>query len=282
MPPTPDLRKLIRKIPEHSELLPLESTSPIEHYRRGANDAYNLLQYFNRLATGKNVYAGPKQRHQRHLSALTLVALVESFERFLKELAAVCVDHLASITLDDRLACLAVNPRSVAAHFDEETLGKALCEANVWLDAVSITNRFGKLLASHFQNPSFQFFPAPSKDKHQWRGDTMDLLFQLRHSIVHNVGVITRSDALKLRLMCQRAIDAPRVLTPSNSDVRYAKLFLDETALWGNDRVADRLAEVLSERHADDATLFDPTAKAAELTRLFRKTITVASQTASP
>jgi hypothetical protein len=82
--------------------------------------------------------------------------------------------------------------------------------------------------------------------------------------------------------MCQWAIDAPRVLTPSNSDVRYAKLFLDETALWGNDRVADRLAEVLSERHADDATLFDPTAKAAELTRLFRKTITVASQTASP
>lgn len=110
----------------------------------------------------------------------------------------------------------------------------------------------------------------------------MDLLFQLRHSIVHNVGVITRSDALKLRLMCQRTINAPRVLTPSNGDVWYAKLFLDETARWGNDRVADRLATVLSERHADDATLFDPLAKATELARLFRKKVTVAGQTVNP
>lgn len=282
MIPKLDLRKWIRKIPEHSEPLPLESTTPIEHYRRGANDAYNLLQYFDRLATGKSVYAGPRQRHRSRLAALTLVALIESFERFLKELAAVCVDNVASITLDDRLAVLSVNSRSVAAHFDEETLGKALCEGNIWLDTASTTTRFGKLLASHFQNVSFQFFPASSKDPEHWRGDTMDLLFQLRHSIVHNVGVITRSDALKLRLMCQRAVSAPRVLTPSNGDVWYAKLFLDETARWANDRVADRLATVLTERHADDATLFEPSEKATGLARLFRKTMTVAGETASP
>jgi hypothetical protein len=282
MTPKLDLRKWIRKIPEHSEPLPLESITPIEHYRRGANDAYNLLQYFDRLATSKSVYAGPKQRHRSRLAALTLVALIESFERFLKELAAACVDNVASITLDDRLAVLGMNSRSVAAHFDEETLGRALCEANIWLDTASTTTRFGKLLASHFQNASFQFFPASPKDPEHWRGDTMDLLFQLRHSIVHNVGVVTRSDALRLRLMCQRAVSAPRVLTPSNGDVWYAKLFLDETARWRNDRVADRLAAILSERYADDATLFDPKAKAAELARLSRKAVIVAGATVGP
>lgn len=164
MVPKLDLKKWIRKIPEHSEPLPLESTTPIEHYRRGANDAYNLLQYFDRLAAAKNVYAGPQKRHRSHLAALTLVALIESFERFLKELAAACVDNVASITLDDRLAGLSMNSRSVAAHFDEETLGRALCEANTWLDTALTTTRFGKLLASHFQSASFQIFPASPKD----------------------------------------------------------------------------------------------------------------------
>lgn len=282
MTPKLDLGKWIKKIPEHSDPLPVESASPIEHYRRGANDAYNLLKYFDRLATGKNVYAGPKQRHQSRLAALTLVALIESFERFLKELAAVCVDNVANIMLDERLAGLSVDPRSVAAHFEEETLGKALCEANVWLDVKSTNTRFGRLLASHFQDGAFQFFPASTKDPNHWRGDTMSLLFQLRHSIVHNMGVVTRSDAVKLRLMCQRAVDAPRVLAPSNGDVWYVKLFLDETAQLGNDRVADRLATVLTERHADDATLFDPKQKATDLVNMFRKPITLAGHTVGP
>jgi hypothetical protein len=46
------------------------------------------------------------------------ISMVEAFERFIKELAAVCVDALASRVVDDRLKTLSIDPRSLAAHFE--------------------------------------------------------------------------------------------------------------------------------------------------------------------
>lgn len=139
-----------------------------------------------------------------------------------------------------------INARAVAAHFEEATLGRALTEAGTWLDSETINNRFRRLLADPFEDGgNFYFFPNVKKDPDFWRRGTMDILWQLRRSITHNVGVITRSDAAKLRLLRRGYVNAPKVLSLTNGDVWYAKLFLDELATWGNDRVATRLARLL-------------------------------------
>lgn len=278
--PTRDLAYWIGRIPEHVGEMPAESASPIEHYTRGANDALNLLGYFGRTAKRAKVYKAPYERHMVRLRSLVLLALVESFERFLKELAAACVDELAPIVLDDRLSTLSVHPAAVAAHFDEETIGKALCEGGVWLDSSTINSRFGKLLADHFGESKFRFFPEGKKDPDSWRRATMDVLWQLRHSIAHNVGVITKSDAAKLRLLRRGPVEGPKVLELTNGDVWYAKLFLDDLAQWSNGRVATRLAEVLTARHADDPSLFVPQERADDVARVFRVKVTVAGATA--
>jgi hypothetical protein len=74
----------------------------------------------------------------------------------------------------------------------------------------------------------------------------MNLIRQLRHTVVHNVGIITRSDAVKLRLWAKENVDAPRILVPARNDINYLKRFLDETASLCNQRVGDRLAQLLT------------------------------------
>lgn len=281
--PKIDLKECISRIPEHVAEMPPESASPIEHYRRGVNDSWNLLGYFERKAQQAGVYEGPFARHVAGLRSLILLALVEAFERFVKELAATCVDQVGKLVLDDRLAVFGnINARAVAAHFEEATLGRALTEAGTWLDSETINNRFRRLLADPFEDGgNFYFFPNVKKDPDFWRRGTMDILWQLRHSITHNVGVITRSDAAKLRLLRRGVVAAPRVLSLTKGDVWYAKLFLDELATWGNERVATRLAELLTDLHKDDSTLFVPAQRAAELANVMRVTVTIAGATAS-
>jgi hypothetical protein len=282
--PTPpkELANWIARIPEHVGEMPAESASPIEHYTRGANDAWNLLKYFDRTAKRTTVYRAPYERHLVRLRSLVLLALVETFERFLKELAAACVDHLASIVLDDRLSILSVRPSAVAAHFDEETIGKALCEGSTWLDSSEINTRFGRLLADHFGDPKFKFFPGGRADPDAWRRGAMDVLWQLRHSIAHNVGVITKSDAAKLRLLRRGPVAAPKMLQLTHSDVFCAKGFLDDLAQWSNGRVAARLAEVLTARHADDASLFAPQDRADGVAKVFQIDVIVAGAPGTP
>ncbi len=72
---------------------------------------------------------------------------------------------------------------------------------------------------------------------------------------MHNVGVITQSDAVKLRLWAREPVASPRVLSPTREDIRYLKRFLDETAQDCNDKVGDRLAELLTTLHKKDPTL---------------------------
>lgn len=272
----------IARIPEHVGDMPAEAASPIDHYERGANDSWNLLRYFARTAERAQVQKQAFEGHLLRLRSMVLLALIETFERFLKELAAACVDQLAGIVLDDRLSVLSVHPRAVAAHFDEATIGKALCEAETWLDSTSINTRFGRLLADPFKDPTFKFFPTDRKDADFWRRGTMDILWQLRHSIAHNAGVITRSDAAKLRLLRRGPVTAPKVLQPTNGDIWYVKLFLDDLARWSNARVAERLVEVLTLLYTDDPSLFSPQERAEAVAKIFRVPVTIAGAVGAP
>jgi hypothetical protein len=281
-PTIPNLDQLIGKIAQHSEPLPPEAASPIEHYHRGANDAYNLMLYFERNVKKANAYAAVASRHGARLRSMVLLSIVEAFERYVKELAALCIDQVAPVVLDDRLSGLRVNARTIAAHFAEKSIGKALCEGDTWLDCKDISDRFGKLLADPFAANDFHFFPAQSKDPDAWRRPTMDTLFQLRHSVVHNVAVITNSDAAKLRLLSKAPVAAPRVLSPTPSDIWYVKVFVDETAAWANSRVSQRLAKLLTTIHTSDPALFVPQEKADLVAQQIGEQVTVAGATGNP
>lgn len=139
------------------------------------------------------------------LHGMILVNLVETFERFLKEVGAACVDHLARVVLDDRFNAFKVQGSSLAAHFDTDTLGRSLCESATWLDTDEVNDRFRRLLADPFEPGTVFAFPKlPAAERERY--ETLGILWQLRHTIVHNVGVVTQSDAIKLRLLVRGAV----------------------------------------------------------------------------
>src|SRR5690606_25693946 len=118
-----------------------------------------------------------------------------------------------------------------------------------------------QILADPFKSGSFNLFGQASGPD-GWRRGTADTLFQLRHVIAHNVSVVTRSDAAKLRLLVKAPVEAPRMLAPTEQDVRSAKRFLDDTVRWASSRIADRLAELLTTIHADHPAAFAPRERA--------------------
>lgn len=276
-----NLDQLLARIPQHSTPLLPSAERPIEHYQRGASDARSLLLYFERNVPRKKIHLEKFERHATTLRNMVLIGLVESFERYVKEVAALCVDHIAPLVLDDRLSVFRMNMRGIAAQFNEGSLGKAICESATWLDTAEINDRFGKLLADPFGKATFQFFPQ-GKSPEAWRKTTMDTLFQLRHTIVHNVSVITRSDAARLRLLTKSSIEAPRALSPSSADVWYVKVFIDETVAWANLRVAERLSELLTVIYSGNPGVFDPASKAVEVARQMGEPVVVAGHSASP
>jgi hypothetical protein len=273
--PRIDLTTKIREILAHSDPLPPESATPLAHYWRSTADIYNLLQYVGRNLADPSLYATVRDGHVRHLNSMALVNYIEAFERFLKETAACCVDILAAFVLDDRFDEFRIQGSSLAAHFNSDTLGRALCESATWLECKQVNDRFRKLLADPFEPGDFQLFRRTPRSEEE-RYNTLRLIWQLRHSVVHNVGVITQSDAIKLRLMAKQAVSSPRVLRPTRDDLRYLKRFLDEVAELSNKRVGTRLAELLTQIHADDPTLFDAHVVANELARLFGFKLSVA------
>ena len=274
--PNIDLPKWIARIPQNVIDLPAESVSPIRHFHRGARDAWNLLDYFTRNVGRTNVHPAAFERHQHRLRRLVIVALAEAFERYLKEVGAICVDHVAPLVTDDRLKVLPVTAIGVAAHFKEDGLGKALCEASTWLDCDAVTKRFGRLLADH--HSTSQGLRLFAQDVDADRYTALKTVFQLRHSIVHNLGVITGSDAAKLRLLTKRKVE-PKQLWPTNGDVMYVKLFLEDTADWMNEQVIRRLETLLTDLHGADNSLFVPADKAQELATQFSTSATVAGVT---
>lgn len=163
---------------------------------------------------------------------------------------------------------------ALAAHFGAPTVGRSLCESATWLNCKEINDRFRDLLSEPFSPGTFQLFPKkPSLELERF--DTLSILWQLRHSVVHNVGIITHSDAIKLSLIAKEPVGASRALTPTRDDLRYVKRFLDETAERSNKRIGERLAELLSNIHAENPTLFDAREMAGRVTRIFGLVLTV-------
>jgi hypothetical protein len=173
---------------------------------------------------------------------------VEAFEWFLKEMAAECVECVADVVADDRLDVFQIKGGSLAYHFRSGSLGMSLCESSTWLNVQEVNRRFKDLLADPFKEGQFWIFPNKSQQPadQRWRTESLRVAFQLRNTAVHNVGVITHSDAIKLRFLSRETVQAPRLLTLTRQDLTYLKRFLDETARECNNRVGERLADLLT------------------------------------
>jgi hypothetical protein len=266
---------MVREILSHVDPLPPEAGIPLAHYTRSSTDLWNMLRYMERAFEELDRQPAAVRRYLTRLHGMILVNLVETFERYLKEVAAACVDHLAPHVLDDRFNAFRVQGSALAAHFGTDTLGRSLCESATWLDCDEVNDRFRRLLSPPFESGTFLIFPRQPVAERE-RYETLALIWQLRHTIVHNVGVITQSDALKLRLLVRAAVPSMRVLAPTRDDVRYLKRFLDETAERANRRIGERLAELLTAIQATDPGLFVPQAMADAVTRTFGFVLTVA------
>jgi hypothetical protein len=285
MPPVDYRQEILDTISSISNLPP-ESSSPWEHYRRSANDAWNLVVYMERNVARVKHYPKPFDRHMSRLHGMALANLVGAFERFLKELAVVCVNELSEFSLDGRLDTFSLTGSVASAHFSTGSVGSALCEADTWLNCSRINEKFRKLLADPFEDGGkFYVFPmkkAHGSEEELKRSQLISAVFQLRHTLVHNLGVITESDATKLRQILQTPIDGQKVLTPSSRNVRQVKKLLDETASKINERIALRLSTLLATLLQENYLRIDPAAKAQFLVSLFGISVTVGSHTASP
>jgi hypothetical protein len=281
MPRPPiDLGQKIREMVSHTTPLPPEAAAPLPHYRRSGLDIRNLLQYIEDNLARLTLQGAAVRRHMGRLYGMALVSLVETFERYLKEVAAACVDFLAPYILDDRFNVFRIQGSALAAHFGADTLGRSLCESAIWLDCEEINERFRKLLADPFQKDGkFYLFPRqgqePASERHRF--EPLSILWQLRHTVIHNVGVITQSDAIKLRLLVRASVPTLEVLSPNRDDVRYVKRFLDETAESCNRRIGERLAELLTLLHATHPGLFVPQELGDRLSDTFTFSLTVAA-----
>jgi hypothetical protein len=282
MPRPPiDLHQKVREIFAHVNPLPAEAGAPLSHYNRSSTDLWSLLSYVERNFGQLPLRPAAVRRHMGRLHGMILVNLVETFERYLKEVAAACVDALARYVLDDRFNAFKVQGSALAAHFDADTLGRSLCESATWLDCDEVNDRFRRLLAPPFESGNFLLFPKqPPADRERY--DTLCIIWQLRHTIVHNVGVITQSDAIKLRLLVRATVPQMQVLAPTRDDIRHLKRFLDETADRSNRRIGERLADLLTAIHAVDPGLFIPQETADAVTRTFGFVLTVAGAAGVP
>jgi hypothetical protein len=141
MPFSPtDLAQEIRDMIGHVVPLPPEAGAPWDHYDCSIRDVWNLLRYFERNLGRLPLQPPALHAHMARLHGMILVNLIESFERYLKEVAAVCIDSLARYVLDDRFNAFRVQGSALAAHFGTETLGRSLCESATWLDCDEVND----------------------------------------------------------------------------------------------------------------------------------------------
>lgn len=160
MPRSPlDLARKIKDILRHTQSLTAAAKAPILHYRRTVTDIWGSLNYLERVTDQGKRHQGAVDRHLGRLYGMALVTLVETFERFLKEIASECVDCLAELVVDDRFNVFKIQGSSLASHFSTGSLGKSLCESATWLDCEEVNERFRKLLADPFQVGGQFFFP---------------------------------------------------------------------------------------------------------------------------
>ncbi len=124
--PPIDIRERIGDTLSHTEPLPSESQSPIRHYRRAVITNFTLIDYIDGHISAGSHYPAAKAKHMGHLRRLVLANLIETFERFVKELAAVCIDQLSDFVTDDRYNAFTAKGNEIVAHFEAGSVGKAL------------------------------------------------------------------------------------------------------------------------------------------------------------
>lgn len=283
MPRPPiDIHAKIVGILDHVGAMPGESESPLAHYNLATNGVMSMRRYLKQKTEGTNFYPAVLDRHLFMLNNMVLVNLIQAFERFLKDLAVVCVDELFDKVADDRYDGLELKGGSIAAHFKASTAGRALCEAGTWLDCKSINSRY-RVFLKHVdprKTTEFNVFDTNSSAADSMR--IMGLIWQLRNSVVHNVGVLTTSDATKLRLLARKPIGSPMLLMPDENDLLHLKKHLDDQSQDINKRAGVRLAEILTDLHGLDSTLFEPQTQADSATKKFGFPLTVAGKTGNP
>lgn len=276
--PRTDLHQMIRQVLQHTAPLPAQAGCPIDHFEHTANIGLKLIDYIDDHIDPQTVHAAVYDRHLGHLRRMALAELLEAFERFLKELASACVDFLAPYTLDDRFdEFIPKRGEQIAAFVTAGSVGKALCEADTWINNKTINDRFRALLKTAFGADWEFLFPEANQPPvaERDRAKTLAILWQIRHNLAHNVGVLTHSDSMKFRLLLQGPVAADRRLSPTSQDLRYVKRFLSETAIHTNQRVGLRLAQLLEEFHLADPALFDGQSKANEVSRRFAFSVTI-------
>jgi hypothetical protein len=123
---------------------------------------------------------------------------------------------------------------------------------------------------------------GPSKDDREKRAATLAILWQVRHNLTHNSGVLTGSDSMKFKVLTRRSVEKDRILVPTEADLRYVKRFFSETADDINDRVGKQLAALFTAIHAESPPLVDPRTKAQELANIFAISMTIATARADP
>jgi hypothetical protein len=269
---------MVRQVLQHTSPLPAEAACPIEHFERSSSVGLALIKYVDDHIDPQTVYEAVYARHLGHLRRMVLAELIQSFERFLKELASACADFLAPYTLDDRFDEFA--PRrteQIAAFVTSGSIGKALCESDTWINNETINKRFKSLLKAPFGPDWELLFPEPNQPPpaERDRAKTLAILWQMRHNLAHNVGVMTHSDSMKFRMLINGPVTAESRLSPTTEDLRYVKRFLSETAAQTNQRVGLRLAQLLDSFHGADPTLFDAQDKANQASRRLALTLTI-------
>ncbi len=272
---------MVRQVLQHTSPMLPEANCPIQHFERSANIGLSLIKYIDDHIAQHTVYEAVYDRHLGHLRRLVLADLIESFERFLKEMASVCVDFLAPYSVDDRFD--EFTPKrggQIAAFVNASSIGRALCESDTWLNNDTINKRFRSLPKDHFGADWEFLFPGPTQTPvaERERAATLAILWQLRHNSAHNVGTLTHSDSMKFRVLIGGPVPADRRLSPSTEDLRYVKRFLSETATSANRRVGMRLAQILEGFHVTDPALFDAQTKANETSQCFALSVTIHGQ----
>jgi hypothetical protein len=275
--PSVDLHQSVRDVLRHvSQILP-RINCPIRHFEQLVNTGSLLVQYIDDHIGPDDTYRNVYDRHLGHLRRMVLAELIESFERFLKESAALCIDHLAPYAMDDRFDEFTPKSWGVTAFATANSVGKALCESDTWIKNKTINDRFRSLLKTPFGDSWVHLFPEENQHPKAERAcaKTLSILWQVRNNLAHNVGVITHSDAMRFRMLLQAEVPVDCRLAPTMADIRYVKRFLSETANHTNERIGKRLAELLTFFHQQDAALYDAQAKADEISGQFAMPLSV-------
>ncbi|QDV85805.1 hypothetical protein [Planctomycetes bacterium TBK1r] len=277
--PPIDLNQKVRDLLQHTQANPANHVAPIRNFERRIGGSVAMLKYVNDHIDGQAVYQNVLDRHLSSLHRMVLVSLIEAFERFIKELAILCVDSIASYTIDNRFDQFSASAGLLSIQFDAGTVGRALCESDTWLSNQGVNERFRQLLKCHFDDQPWEnLFPnarqQPAAERE--RAKTLGILWQLRHNITHNTGLLTDSDARRLTLMVKQQVAPGESINPSNHDLRYVERFLVETADRTNVRIAERLAELLTELHTDNPSLFTPQDKADSVSSGFQQSLIIA------